>query len=410
MVVTERKGTLKGWTVTLVMSTFLLTILGTFMTRSGIFNSVHSFTQSSIGPTILAFLAIALIWTITLLAARIDTLESSADVGPATGREGAFLVNNLLFVLLTLTVLVGTVFPLIVEATTNRQISVGRPYFDRMAMPIGLALLFLLGIGPALPWGRTTRQELRHVLVPPAIGAALFAVTGWLLGVRNPWTILTLAFGGYAAQVTMGEMWRPMMQRLRRGGSFGDALLNAQLRRGRRRFGSYIVHAGAVIVVIAVAVSNTMQVSREVHMLRGQTAAIGPYTLTFIGATPLTESNRESIVAEIGIDQAGARVGSLEPRMNFYPASQEPIGTPAVRTTVGSDLYLSILNVDATGREVTLHALINPMVAWIWIATFIMAAGAVVSMIPSRRAVRVISANPVPRGAGPREAEAGGRA
>jgi cytochrome c-type biogenesis protein CcmF len=362
LVVTERKGTLKGWTATLIMSTFLLTILGTFMTRSGVFNSVHSFTQSAIGPAILSFLAAALIWTVVLLAARIDRLESSTHVGPPASREGAFLVNNLLFVLFTLTILVGTVFPLIVEALTDRQITVGRPYFDAMGVPIGMALLFLLGVGPALPWGRTTRAELLNTLVPPLAGAALFALAGWMLDARNPWTIVTLAFGGYAAQVTLGHLWR--------------------LRHGSPRVGSYIAHAGVVIVVIAVAVSNTMQVSRELHMRRGQTADIGPYTLTFVGARSVTEVNRESIVADIAVGRSGSRVGSLEPRMNFYPMLQEPIGTPAVRTTMGSDLYLSILNIGPTGQDVTLHALINPMVAWIWIATLVMAVGGVVSMMP----------------------------
>jgi cytochrome c-type biogenesis protein CcmF len=401
MVVTERRGTLKGWTATLVMSTFLLTILGTFMTRSGVFNSVHSFTQSAIGPTILSFLAIAVIWTVGLLAARIDAIESSDDVGPAAGREGAFLVNNLLFVLLTMTVLIGTVFPLIVEATTNRQISVGRPYFDRMAMPIGVALLFLLGVGPALPWGRATKRQLRTALVPPLVGAALLAITGWVLHARNPWTVVTFAFGGYAAQVTLSEMWRPLVQRLRNGVSFGDAFVDAQLRRGRRRFGSYIVHAGAVLIMIAIAVSSTMQVSEELHMKRDQSAPIGPYTLTFVGVKRVSELNRDSIVAEIGVAKAGSGVGTLEPRMNYYPMSREPIGTPAVRTTVGSDLYLSILNLDAQGQDLTLHAFINPMVGWIWIATFIMAFGAVVSIIPSRRAIGAALVVPVQGGVGP---------
>ena len=415
MVITERRGTLKGWTATLVMSTFLLTILGTFMTRSGVFNSVHSFTQSSIGPAILSFLAVALIWTIALLAARIDKLESNADGGTAAGREGAFLVNNLLLVLLTLTVLIGTIFPLIVEATTDRQISVGRPYFDQMAVPIGLSLLFLLGVGPALPWGRTTAKQLRNVLTPPCIGAALFAIAGWMFGVRNPWTVITLAFGGYAAQVTLREMWRPLVQRLRNGQPFGNALVDAQLRRGRRRFGSYIVHAGVVMIMIALAVSSTMQVSQELHMRRGQVAAIGPYALTFVGTKQVRESNRDSIVAEISISRPGSRVRTLAPRMNYYPTSREPIGTPAVLTTVGSDLYLSILKIDSVGEELTLHALINPMVAWIWGATFVMAFGAVISIIPSRSAIDAVVIVPAldgrsSSGPGSSEAEAGGAA
>jgi len=413
IVVMERKNTLKGWTATLVMSTFLLTILGTFMTRSGVFNSVHSFTQSSIGPTILSFLAIALVWTVMLLAVRIDKLESSGDIGSPTSREGAFLVNNLLFVLFTLTVLIGTVFPLVVEATTNRQISVGRPYFDKMAIPIGVALLFLLGVGPALPWGRATKEQLRKSLLPPLAGAAIFAIVGWFLGAHNPWAVVTLAFGGYAAQVTLREMWRPMMQRLRKGGSFGDAVIDAQLRRGRRRFGSYIVHAGVVIIMIAIAVSSTMQVSEELHLRRGQSGTIGPYTLTFENAKQVNESNRDSLVAEIAISKGGKRIGTLDPKMNYYQMSREPLGTPAVRTGFGSDLYLSIMNIDGMGQNLALHALINPMVGWIWIATFVMAFGAIIGLIPSRRRNDVLVTSTASGSSGDSdgaEAPAGGRA
>src|SRR5437773_7317329 len=206
-IVLERRGVLKGWTVTLVQATFLLTILGTFMTRSGVFNSVHSFTQSSIGPTILVFLAAATIFSIALLSLRIDSLEAEGRIESGASREGMFLVNNLLFVLLTFTVLIGTVFPLVVEAVNGKQMSVGRPYFDSMVVPVGAALLFLIGIGPALPWGRATREQMARALLPPLVSGAVVAVLGYALGARNPWTVVTLFFGGYAAHVTLKQLW-----------------------------------------------------------------------------------------------------------------------------------------------------------------------------------------------------------
>src|SRR6185295_15512929 len=209
-VVMERRGILKGWTVTLVQASFLLTILGTFMTRSGVFNSVHSFTQSAIGPTILFFLGATLFASVVLLALRINSLESDGRIDSPVSREGMFLVNNLLFVLLTFTVLIGTCFPLIVEAIKVKQMSVGRPYFDSMVVPAGAALIFLLGIGPALPWGRATKEQAIRSLVPPIFGGVILASIGIAFGARNPWTIATLAFGGYAAWVTLAEMWRPV--------------------------------------------------------------------------------------------------------------------------------------------------------------------------------------------------------
>src|SRR5438270_1324702 len=175
----ERKGVLKGWTATLVIATYLLTVLGTFMTRSGVFNSVHSFTQSAIGPTILVFLAAALLFAVALLTVRVDTLAAEGRLETGPSRDAVFLVQNLLFVLFTFTVLLGTVFPLVVEAARGVQMSVGRPYFDRMSVPIGVCLLFVMGVGPALPWGRATGQQLRSALLPPLVTAAALAVVGF---------------------------------------------------------------------------------------------------------------------------------------------------------------------------------------------------------------------------------------
>ncbi|MGZ4779378.1 MAG: heme lyase CcmF/NrfE family subunit [Thermoanaerobaculia bacterium] len=386
-IVMERRGVLKGWTVTLIQASFLLTILGTFMTRSGVFNSVHSFTQSSIGPTILVFLAAILLGSITLLALRIDLLEAEGRIDGAVSREGMFLVNNLLFVLLTFTVLIGTVFPLVVEAVRGKQMSVGRPYFDSMVVPIGAALLFLLGIGPALPWGRASSDEARRSLLPPLVGAVVLAAVGFALGARNPWTLLTLAFGGYAAQVTLGEMWLPLVQRLRRGDSFGTALVEGQLRRGRRRFASYIVHAGVVIVIIAIAVSSTMKTSQEVTLAKGETAHIGPYALTFTGTEVRNEPHRVSSVALFSVMRNGKNVGTLEPKMNQYQMMREPIGTPAVHSTFTGDLYVSIMNLDVSGGRAGVLLIITPLVSWIWFAVLMMGLGGVIALIPMRRYV-----------------------
>jgi cytochrome c-type biogenesis protein CcmF len=388
IVVLERRGILKGWTVTLILSTFLLVILGTFMTRSGVFNSVHSFTQSAIGPTILAFLAAALLFSIVLLAMRIDKLEAEGNLDGAVSRESMFLVNNLLFVLLTFTVLIGTVFPLIVEAVNGKQMSVGRPYFDKMVVPVGAALLFLLGIGPALPWGRATREQIRRALLPPLAGAALFALGGAAFGVRNPWTLLTLAFGGYAAQVTLTEMWLPLVQRLRRGEAFAPALVDAQLRRGRRRFGSYVVHAGAVLTIVAIAVSSSMKSTAEVQLAKGSSATLAGFTVTFLGAEARNEPHRHSTIARFAVTGRGRT--TLEPRMNQYQTMREAIGTPDVYTTPRGDLYLSLLNVDLATQSAGVTVVYTPMVMWIWLAVVLMGIGGLVALVPPRVPARVV--------------------
>ena len=397
-ILTERKGILKGWTLTLVLSTFLLTILGTFMTRSGVFNSVHSFTQSAIGPLILAFLAAALLWSVMLLASRIDRLGSEGRIEDVKSREAMFLVNNLLFVLFTFTVLIGTAFPLVVEALRGVQMSVGGPYFDRMAVPIGSALLFLMGVGPALPWGRATGEQARRALLPPLGGAAVVALVGFALGVRNPWTLLTLAFGGFTAQVTLGELWRPTLQRMRvhREG-LGRAFVEGQVRRGQRRSGAYVVHAGAVVVIVAIAVSSTMGVSREVQLRAGQSTVVGDYTLTFVKAEDVREPHRQALVATVAVSRGGRDLGVLRPRMNQYASQREPIGTPAVKTFLTEDLYLSVMNIDPSSGSLGLLAVVKPMVAWIWGATVMMAVGGLIALAPTRRSVALsVRVEPAP--------------
>ncbi|HEX3070928.1 MAG TPA: heme lyase CcmF/NrfE family subunit, partial [Thermoanaerobaculia bacterium] len=403
-IVMERRGVLKGWTVTLVQASFLLTILGTFMTRSGVFNSVHSFTQSSIGPTILIFLAAVLLFSVILLSFRIDSLEADGKLDSAVSREGMFLVNNLFFVVLTFTVLVGTCFPLIVEAIKGKQMSVGRPYFDAMVVPVGTALLFLIGVGPALPWGKASKKEILRSLLPPLITGAIVMAIGLALGVRNVWTVLTLLFGGYAAHVTMAQMWLPFRQRVKRGDAIGPALVDAQLRRGRRRFGGYIVHAGAVIVFVAIAVSSTMRTQEEVTLTRGQSTTFAGYTVTYTGSEERAEPHRQSTIARFNLTKGGGPpsggnsggggniITTMEPRMNQYAAMREPIGTPAVYSTITRDYYISIMNLQ--GDQAGVLIINMPMVGWIWGSVIMMGVGGLIALIPSRRRTYVVS--PVP--------------
>jgi cytochrome c-type biogenesis protein CcmF len=398
IMVVERRGILKGWTVTLIQATFLLVLLGTFMTRSGVFNSVHSFTQSAIGPTILVFLGVALLFSIALLAFRIDKLESDGRIEGAASREAMFLVNNLLFVLLTFTVLIGTVFPLVVEAINGKQMSVGRPYFDSMVVPIGAMLLFILGVGPALPWGRATGEQVRKALLPPIAGAAVFTILGYLANVRSPWTLLTLAFGGYAAWVTLSQMFLPMLQRMKRGDSAAASFVDANLRRGRRRFASYIVHGGMVATLVCIAVSSSMRQATELQFSKGQTQQASGFDVTFRGVKTLQEPHRTSVIGLFDITRNGKAVAHLEPRMNQYQGMREPIGTPDVHSTAAGDLYLALANIDPVAQTATVNVITTPLVMWIWISVIVMGIGGLLGLIPARRTavVRSEADDPLP--------------
>ncbi|HEY0838930.1 MAG TPA: heme lyase CcmF/NrfE family subunit [Vulgatibacter sp.] len=377
--VVERRKILEGWTTTLVLSTFLLTILGTFMTRSGVFNSVHSFTQSDIGPTFLVFLGMALLFSVFLLAARIGLLEAKGRIEDPKSRESTFLLNNLLFVMLTFTVLLGTVFPLLVEAVQNRQISVGEPYFNRMAVPLGVAVLFLMGIGPALPWGKVSWKKLWAAVLPPAAGGLLALATGVALGGTATWLLVTLFCGGYTLWVTVDAMILPL-----RRGRLKDSLAT-MFTAGRRRLGGYVIHLGVAAILIAVAVSSTGKVTTETTLRRGGSAALGPYTLVYQGSSFTSDPHRDSTIAHVDVLRDGRKIASLEPRMNHYRTMREPVGTPAVHSTLAEDLYLSVMSIDQGGEVLGLRAFINPMVIWIWIGTAVMSVGALLSIVPAGR-------------------------
>ncbi len=381
-IVLERRGTLKAWTLILVMVSFLLTLLGTFLTRSGVVNSVHSFTQSAIGPLFLGFLGLCLVATVALLAVRIDRLVSEPADANVLRRETAFLLNNLLFVALMFTVLIGTLFPIVAEAVRGVKISVGEPYFDRMAVPVAFGLLFLIGVGPALPWGTASRASLRRALLWPLPAAAVGLGVALLLGTHQWNVLLTAALGGYALWVTADRGLRPARSRRAQGAGVGRALAGS-LARAPRLIGGYVVHFGVVVTFAAIAISSTFQTSAEATLRPGQALALGDYQLHLQGVALEQEAHLVAQRATVQVSRAGNLVGDLRPALNQYPTQREPIATPAVRTTWSHDLYLTLMNVGADG-SVGLRAIVTPAVVWIWIGVLVMAAGTVLCLMPAR--------------------------
>jgi cytochrome c-type biogenesis protein CcmF len=369
----HRRGALKGWTVTLVIASFMLTLLGTFMTRSGVFNSVHSFSQSDIGPTILAFIAIALVFSVILLAVRVDRLEGEGPVTAVVSRETAFLVNNLLFVALTFTVLTGTTFPLLAEAIKGVKLSVGEPYFNRMAVPIGVAILFLMGVGPALPWGQPSAERVRAQLFPPLLAAVAALAAGLGFGLRQPWPLVTLACGGFAMAVTVRELIGPIRT------------LN------RRRIGGYVVHGGIIVMIVAIAMSSAYRTDAEERLAKGECATFEGYEICFTGARSVKESNRTLQIADVTATRDG-HTTTLAPALTSYPGMMTPIGSPDVHSTLTHDLYLSLMSVDVGGGRIGLHVFHTPLVVWIWLGAGICALGTITALSPARKAQSVVVA------------------
>ncbi len=390
-VVQERKRILKTWTLTMAIGAFLLTILGTFMTRSGVFNSVHSFTQSPIGPMFLGFLAFLLIVAVVLLAGKSHMLEAEGEITSPISREAFFLINNALFAIFTFTVLLGTVFPLINEALTNSKISVGEPYFNRMARPIGISILFLMGVGPSLPWGRPVPRVVLQRLVPALVGGVLTAILCAALGMHEWLTLLTFALCGFALVTTLRETFGPILERMQQKGENFSSAFSKHFSAQRRRIGGYIVHVGVIVIIAAIAASQTYRSAAESSLLPGESFILDGFEMTHQGVKEIHESNRTIVEAQIGVsvvgDNGNRSIGIMRPSLSYYPTMGTPMGSPHVRTIGITDLYLSLQSVSPEdGRpRLGIKAFVVPSVALIWYALPLFVIGTIIALWPRPR-------------------------
>ena len=289
VMVQERRGMLRVWNLSLLCATFSLTILGTFLTRSGVLDSVHAFSESQIGPFILTFFAIVVLGSIGLIGWRGDRLRSPGSHRLAVSREGAFLANNVLFAAFAFVVLLGTVFPLVVEAANGDRISVGRPYFDRMTMPIGLALLFLMAVAPALPWRKASGELLLHRLLWPAWIGTGVVVLAVALGARGFAPLVAFGLGGFAA----GRRDPPDRARDPPPGLRGLV--------GRAN-GGMIVHIGVVVIAVAFAAIVVVQPLAEFLLKPGESASLAGHTITYLGIERATEAQKSIVRARVQVD------------------------------------------------------------------------------------------------------------
>jgi len=385
VMVQERRGMLKTWNISLIIGTFLLTLFGTFLTRSGILDSVHAFTEGVIGPMFLAFIALIMIVSLVLIAWRSDRLHAPGSLDAVVSRESAFILNNLLFVAFTFTVLLGTTFPLMVEAVNGNRVSVGPPYFNMVSIPIGVLLLFLMGVGPALPWRRTTPGKMKRTFLVPLVAGLAAGLLGFVLGTRSFWPLVTFTFAGFVTATIVEEFRKGVKARSRIAGVSAPVALGQILTRNNRRYGGYIVHFGIVVIIVALALSGTYRFEREVTLRRGELMQLGDYGIMFDELFAEEEAQRFVVAGTFSIFHRGEAVGTMEPSLKYYPNSQQPIGTPDVRSTLKEDLYLTLMAFDREeGSHATIRAIVNPAVPWLWIGGMIVALGGILAVMPQR--------------------------
>ncbi|MGB9605315.1 MAG: heme lyase CcmF/NrfE family subunit, partial [Bryobacteraceae bacterium] len=336
----ERKGMMKVWNVALVSATFLLSILGTFLTRSGVVSSVHAFAQSAIGVWFAGFLLIALVATALLMASRLDQLRSEARLESVVSRESSFLFNNLLFVAACFAVLWGTLFPLLSELVTGEKISVDAPFFNRVNVPLGLLLLFLTGVAPLLPWRRSSLESLKRNLLKPALaGLALMLVLA-VAGVRHPYALIAFGLALFVAWAIVTEFYRGARAIRAHTGMNPLAAAVELTLRNTRRYGGYLVHMGVVLMFVGFA-GSAFNRHQSHELAVGEKAAIGRYELRLASLRDGENENFAWDRAGIEVFQGGKLIARLEPERRFYKASRQATSEVAIRRGLREDLYLN---------------------------------------------------------------------
>ena len=374
---------LKLWNLNLIVVTFVLTILGTFLTRSGVLSSVHAFTTGTIGYYFLGFIAVVLLFAFALVAGNGEKLRAPGRFDSVLSRDTIFLLNNLFLTAFMFTVLLGTLYPLVAEAIRGVKVSVGAPFFNKMTLPLCASLLFLMGVGPALPWRQATAEQAKRKLLPPTIAAALVALVSVLLGTRAPYAVAAFAFGAFALVANVGEYAIAVRARSRTTGE-GPAIALARLVRSHRRYGGYLAHIGVVIIAVGIAASSAFRAEYDATLRPGQTMQAGNFELRLLQLWARDEPQRTVVGADVAVLRDGRAVGTLTPRTNFYPTSQEPVPTPGVRSRPAGDLYVNMMTFAEDGSSATVRVIVEPLVPWIWFGGGVVCVGALIAMFASR--------------------------
>jgi cytochrome c-type biogenesis protein CcmF len=441
--VQERRGMLKVWNASLALATGILAVLGTFLVRSGILDSIHAFGASTLGKPFLAFIAVLLFGAAGLVVSRLDDLRSVGRLDSLLSREVAFLLNNLVLVGLCFVIFWGTFFPLISEAVTGSKASVGPPWFDRYTTPLALVLVLLSGVGPALAWGRTTPARVRRIFAAPLAAAAL--TLGALLAVggvaRRPLALAMFCLAAFALASVAQEFWLGTRARRSMTGEPALVAFTSLVRRNRRRYGGYLVHVGMAVLLVGVAASSSFQHVSDVRLRAGETAKVGGYEVRYVRPIRALESEKVTLGAVLDVRKEGRHVATLRPSRGYYPSLDDatlgrigrffngdstselglrarfggdiwtavqpdissiepyiaradrsfPDANPRLEGFLVSTLVTRYLRNDAPAQ---FRLIVSPFVGWIWFGGAIVVGGALLGLWPAPRTARRRAAAP----------------
>jgi len=402
VMVQEKKNMLRVWNATLVTGAFCLSIFGTFLTRSGLINSIHSFAQSPIGAWFLGFIGVAVTFSTVLIIWRLPLLRARTKLESLASREAAFLYNNLLLVAFTLTVLWGVAFPLLSDAVRGEAVTVGPPYYNFFLKVFGLPLLLLMGIGPLVAWRRTSLRALGGTVLWPAVAALAVGVILIALGAGSSTAgLLAYTFSAFALAAIVLEFARGTRARKALGAPSWWSAFSGLVARNRRRYGGYVVHAAVILLAIGVAGSSAYGATKIQHLQRGDTMRIRGYTLTYLGSVERRAANHLELRARLAVTENGKRTGTIMAGKNSYFAEDQTSNEVAIKHDWlrAQDLFVIGDEFKKDG-SVYLKVLVKPLVNLIWLAGFVFLLGSLITLWPDAREQRRLASQaetgPVP--------------
>jgi cytochrome c-type biogenesis protein CcmF len=400
IMIQERRGMMKIWNVTLIILTFFLTIFGTFMTRSGIVQSVHAFGQdTTLAWVFTIFMALTLIVSFGFVIKRMPELRSRATLDSWLSREAAFTVNNWILLFSAFFILFATMFPTISEKLTGERITVGPPFFNKWMVPIGLVLLFLTGVGPLIAWRKATVSHLRYQFMWPLLAAGGAIAIGLATGLgESPAGVICFGFCAFTVTTITQEFARGVAVRKRNTGQDALSAMMGMVIRGKRRYGGYIVHVGIVLMFVGFA-GQAYKRESDAKLIPGADATIGKYKVHFARIAHEEDRQKEMVTAELTAYKDGKEIDHLRPAKWFFHGHEsEPTTEVAIRRGPAEDLYVTLGNYDLAEGNVTLKLVVNPVVDWIWFGFMLLAIGTGIALLPDAVLERLTAGVTVPAG------------
>jgi cytochrome c-type biogenesis protein CcmF len=392
-VIQEKRGMFKQWNMFLIIATYGLVIVGTFLTRSGVISSVHAFARSAIGPLFFGFIGLMSLFSVIWLLIRWDALKSEHRLDSILSREVAFLINNVLFITITLSVLFGTLFPLFTELLMGEQITLRVGWYNQVVGPQLGALVLLMGIAPLLSWRRMSTRRLGGVIWLPSLLSLLTVGLLLVAGVRNIGALIGFGITAFVAITTLLEFWQGARARHRARGESYPKALSQLIVRNRRRYGGYLIHLAIVLMAIGVIGSYFFQEETQGALQRGDTITLGGFTVMYEGLQERQETD-DRLVSEatVGVYRDKVRIATLKPRRDFYPAFQQSTTIPAVRSTVSEDFYIILVGWESVSQnQATFKIYYNPLINWLWAGSFLLIWGTLVAGWPGKSEQAAVS-------------------